>query len=78
MKVSAKPGQGVEITWDAARTNDAERDAYYHVNVVHDFIKGVDMPQKVMAQYRNGVPEQQLLVMPEGSPSPIPEAHGMT
>ncbi len=30
-----------------------------------------------MAQYRTGVPEQQLLAMPEGPMSPIPREHGM-
>ena len=32
----------VNITWDLTNSADAERDAFYHVNVVHAFIKGVD------------------------------------
>ena len=40
---------------------------------------GVEIdPEILLAQYRSGVPEQQLMRMPEGVPSPIPEAHGMT
>lgn len=32
----------VDIAWTAANAHDAERDAYFHVNVVHDFVKGID------------------------------------
>ncbi len=32
----------VNLLWDGTKANDAERDAYYHVNRVHAFIKGVD------------------------------------
>jgi hypothetical protein len=32
----------------------------------------------LLAQYRSGVPEQQLLAMPEGPMSPIPSEHGMS
>jgi hypothetical protein len=40
---------------------------------------GVEIdPEFLLAQHRSGVPEQQLLSMPVGAPSPIPEAHGMT
>ena len=40
---------------------------------------GVDIdPESLLAQYRSGVPEQQLLAMPEGPPSALPAAHGMS
>jgi hypothetical protein len=32
----------VDIPWTTGNAHDAERDAYYHVNVVHDFVKGID------------------------------------
>ncbi len=32
----------VNIVWDAGNSQDSERDGYYHVNVVHDFVKGLD------------------------------------
>ena len=38
---------------------------------------GID-PESLLAQYRSGVPEQQLLSMTVGPASPVPEAHGMT
>ena len=40
---------------------------------------GVEIdPESLLAQYRSGVPEQQLLAMPEGPASPIPREHGMS
>ena len=40
---------------------------------------GVEIdPESLLAQYRSGVPEQQLLTMPEGPMSPIPREHGMS
>jgi hypothetical protein len=40
---------------------------------------GVEIdPESLLAQYRNGVPEQQLLAMPEGPVSAIPREHGMS
>jgi catechol-2,3-dioxygenase len=35
-------------------------------------------PEALLAQYRSGVPEQQLLVQPEGAISPIPPEHGLS
>ena len=32
----------VDIVWSIANSSDAERDAFYHVNAVHDFTKSVD------------------------------------
>ena len=40
---------------------------------------GVEInPEALLAQYRSGVSEQQLLAQPEGPISPIPDAHGMS
>ena len=40
---------------------------------------GVEIdPEELLAQYRSGVPEQQLLAMPTGPVSAIPDAHGMS
>jgi catechol 2,3-dioxygenase-like lactoylglutathione lyase family enzyme len=40
---------------------------------------GVDIdPEALLAHYRSGVPEQQLLAQPEGSMSPIPREHGLS
>jgi hypothetical protein len=35
-------------------------------------------PESLLAQYRSGVPEQQLLAMPEGPMSALPREHGMS
>jgi hypothetical protein len=35
-------------------------------------------PELLLAQYRSGVPEQKLLMMPAGPASPIPELPGMS
>ncbi len=32
----------VDIDWNAGNSQDSERDAFYHVNVAHDFAKNVD------------------------------------
>jgi hypothetical protein len=38
---------------------------------------GVEVdPEYLLAQYRSGVPEEQLLSMPTGPASPIPKEHG--
>lgn len=32
----------VNIAWTTANSLDAERDGFYHVNLVHDYLKGID------------------------------------
>jgi hypothetical protein len=32
----------VDIVWNSGNSHDAERDAFYHVNVAHDHVKAVD------------------------------------
>jgi catechol-2,3-dioxygenase len=40
---------------------------------------GVEIdPETLLAQYRSGVPVEQLLLMPEGPMSPVPPEHGLT
>lgn len=40
---------------------------------------GVEIdPEALLAKYRSGVPDHQLLAQPEGPMSPIPDAHGMS
>jgi len=40
---------------------------------------GVEVdPEKLLARLRGGAGEDSLLAMPDGPPSGIPEAHGMT
>ena len=38
----------VDIAWGSANSHVAERDGYYHVNVVHDYIKRLDPDLPVM------------------------------
>ena len=35
-------------------------------------------PEALLAQYRSGVPVEQLMVMPAGEMSPIPVEHGIS
>lgn len=40
---------------------------------------GVEIdPEALLARYRGGVPEQELIAPPQGPMSPIPEAHGLS
>jgi len=56
-----------------------EADAYMHSDAFAANPAGVEIdPESLLAQYRSGVPEQQLLAMPEGPASPIPREHGMS
>ncbi len=36
------PGETLYVNWDSTRSRNDERNAYYQVNVVHDFIKAID------------------------------------
>ncbi|RMI17416.1 MAG: T9SS C-terminal target domain-containing protein [Calditrichaeota bacterium] len=36
------PGDTVDLHWDAGNAHPAERDAYYHANIVHDWITTID------------------------------------
>jgi hypothetical protein len=40
---------------------------------------GVEIdPESLLAQFRSGVPEQQIMAMPEGPASALPREHGMS
>jgi catechol 2,3-dioxygenase-like lactoylglutathione lyase family enzyme len=70
-------GNRMEFQVDACSVEDAN--AYMRTAAFAANPAGVEIdPESLLAQYRGGVPEQQLLSMPVGPPSPIPEAHGMT
>ena len=56
-----------------------EATAYMRTDAFAANPAGVEIdPEALLAQYRSGVPEQQLLAMPQGPMSAIPEAHGMS
>jgi hypothetical protein len=56
-----------------------EANAYMRTDAFAANPAGVEIdPEVLLAQYRSGVPEQQLLAMPQGSASPIPREHGMS
>jgi hypothetical protein len=39
---SATDPSTVDLTWSALNAHDSERDAFYHVNLVHDWVKTLD------------------------------------
>jgi Zn-dependent metalloprotease len=39
---AVQDGQNVDILWDATNSQTSERDAYFHTNVAHAFIKAID------------------------------------
>jgi hypothetical protein len=70
-------GNRMEFQVDACSVADAN--AYMRTEAFAANPGGVEIdPEVLLAQYRSGVPEQQLLTMPVGSPAAIPVAHGMT
>lgn len=40
--LTVNPGDTVNLRWDFANSHPAERDAFYHVNRIHDFITHLD------------------------------------
>jgi hypothetical protein len=70
-------GNRMEFQVDACSVEDAN--AYMRTEAFAANPAGVEIdPETLLAQYRSGVPEQQLLSTPVGPASTIPEAHGMT
>jgi hypothetical protein len=70
-------GNRMEFQVDSCSVEDAN--AYMRTDAFAANPAGVEIdPQILLAQYRSGVPEQQLLMMPVGAPSVIPQAHGMS
>ena len=68
-------GNRMEFQVDTLSVEEAN--AYMQTDAFAENPAGVEIdPEALLAQYRSGVPEQQLLAMPQGPNSPIPEAHG--
>ena len=56
-----------------------EANAYMRTDAFAANPAGVEIdPEVLLARFRNGVPEQQLLAMPEGPASRLPREHGMS
>ena len=70
-------GNRMELQVDCGTAEEAAalmRTATYAdnpVGVIYD-------PDALLARFEAGEPEETLLAMPDGPPSPIPAAHGMT
>lgn len=70
-------GNRMEFQVDACSLEEAN--VYMQSDAFAANPAGVEIdPEALLARYRSGVPEQQLLAMPQGPSSPIPEAHGMS
>lgn len=70
-------GNRMEFQVDCCSVEDAN--AFMQTEAFAANPVGVEVdPEVLLAQYRSGVPEQQLLAMPQGPPSLIPDAHGMS
>jgi catechol 2,3-dioxygenase-like lactoylglutathione lyase family enzyme len=70
-------GNRMEFQVDCGTVEEAN--AYMQSDAFAVNPAGVEIdPESLLAQYRSGVPEEQLLIMPVGSPSPIPHEHGLS
>jgi len=70
-------GNRMEFQVDVGTVEEAN--AYMRTEAFAANPAGVEIdPEVLLAQYRSGVPEQQLLMMPEGQASAIPHEHGMS
>jgi catechol-2,3-dioxygenase len=70
-------GNRMEFQVDTCSVDEAN--AYMQTDAFDANPAGVEVdPEALLAQYRSGVSEQHLLGMPQGSMSPIPDAHGMS
>ena len=70
-------GNRMEFQVDTCSVEDAN--AYMLTDAFAANPIGVEIdPEALLARYRSGVPEQQLLSLPEGPMSPIPLEHGMS
>jgi catechol-2,3-dioxygenase len=70
-------GNRMEFQVDSLTVDEAK--AYMQTDAFAENPAGVEIdPEVLLAQYRSGVPEQQLLAMPDGPMSPIPLEHGMS
>src|SRR5712671_5521628 len=70
-------GNRMEFQVDCGTVEEAN--AYMRTDAFAANPAGVEIdPEVLLAQFRNGVPEQQLLAMPEGPASHLPREHGMS
>ena len=70
-------GNRMEFQVDSLTVDEAN--AYMQTDAFAENPAGVEIdPEILLAQFRSGVPEQELLVMPAGPMSPIPLEHGMS
>ncbi len=70
-------GNRLEFQVDACPVEEAN--AYMRSNAFAANPVGVEIdPEALLAQYRSGVPVEQLLIKPEGAMSPIPAEHGLS
>jgi catechol-2,3-dioxygenase len=70
-------GNRMEFQVDCCATAE-EANAYMLSDAFADNPVGVEInPEALIEQYRNGVPEQQLLVRPDGPMMQIPHEHGV-
>jgi catechol 2,3-dioxygenase-like lactoylglutathione lyase family enzyme len=70
-------GNRMEFQVDCC-ANAQEAYAYMHSEKFASNPVGVEVDfDSLLAQYKNGVPVDRLMVMPEGPASPIPASHGM-
>lgn len=70
-------GNRMEFQVDTCSVEEAN--AYMQTEAFAANPVGVEIdPEALLARYRGGVPEQELLAMPQGVSSPIPNAHGMS
>src|SRR5205823_12630604 len=70
-------GNRMEFQVDCGTVEEAN--AYMRTDAFAANPAGVEIDvEDFLAKYRSGVPEQQLLLMPEGPASPLPREHGMS
>ncbi len=70
-------GNRMEFQVDCGTVEEAN--AYMQSDAFAANPAGVEIDaESLLAQYRSGVPEQQLLTMPVGPASPIPREHGLS
>jgi catechol 2,3-dioxygenase-like lactoylglutathione lyase family enzyme len=70
-------GNRMEFQVDCFATAE-EANAYLHGEAFAANPIGVTFdPEALVAQFRRGVPERELLARPDGAPSPIPREHGL-
>src|ERR1041384_871385 len=73
-----KDPDGNRMEFQVVTCSVEEANAYMQTEAFAANPVGVEIdPEALLAQYRSGVPEQQLLAFPAGAMAPIPDAHGM-